>query len=760
MAAHQAGKLSEAEFLYRLVLQADKKQFDALHMLAIIDGQRGQFAAGKSKLEQALRLRPKSTEALINLGRMQSELGDDAGAVATYEKVLAIAPNSELAHNNLSIVLRRLHNAEAALAQCEAALAIAPEFADAWTNRGNALSDLGRADEALESYDRALGLRPTLAEAHVGRANVLLQQKRRDEALAACDKALSLRADLAEAWLCRGGILLQFRQHDEALADYDKAIALRSGLATAWLGRGLCCAALGRFEEALAAYDKALELHPELPDVWLGRGQVFAELRQYEEAFAAYDQAFRIKPDQPEVEGIRLHMKQLLCDWSFLDDDISYLLDALRAGQPASPPFPLLAIPATAEDQLRAARRHHADLQSFAPLWSGRARAHDRIRVAYLSSDFREHPLSYLAVGLFEMHDRSRFEITGIGYGRPEQPESALRQRIRTAFEHFIDADRRSDRQVAELLRDFEIDIAVDLNGITQNARPNILARRPAPIQVAYLGYAGTMGADHIDYIVADRTVIPEDQVAFYSEKVVWLPDCFMATDDRRAIAERAPTRGECALPEHGFVFCSFNNSFKISPDVFKIWMRLLLAVPGSVLWLSAHAPAIVANLRREAQACGVEPERLVFAPRVGAMDDHLARHACADLFLDTLPYNAHATANDALWAGLPVLTCLGTTFAGRVAASLDRAVGLGELVTHSLEEYEALALKIAREPALLAALKAKLAANRTTHSLFDTARFTRNIEAAYLTMWQRHAGGEPPAAFAVEPVPAPAASS
>jgi protein O-GlcNAc transferase len=304
------------------------------------------------------------------------------------------------------------------------------------------------------------------------------------------------------------------------------------------------------------------------------------------------------------------------------------------------------------------------------------------------------------------------------------------------------------------MMRELEIDVAVDLNGMTDGRRLNILARRPAPVQVNYLGYASTMGADYIDYILADSTIVPNDQFAFFSEKVVWLPGSFMVNDARRRVAERTPTRSECALPENGFVFCSFNNSFKIAPEIFKIWMRLLKATPNSVLWLSGHAPPIIANLRREAEAGEVAPDRLIFAPRVGSLDDHLARQRQADLFLDTLPYNAHATASDALWAGLPVLTCLGTTFAGRVAASLDRAVGLPELVTNSLEDYEALALKLAHDPALLTALKAKLANNRATHPLFDTKRSTRNIEAAYTTMWQRYQRDEKPASFAVNETP------
>jgi predicted O-linked N-acetylglucosamine transferase (SPINDLY family) len=328
-----------------------------------------------------------------------------------------------------------------------------------------------------------------------------------------------------------------------------------------------------------------------------------------------------------------------------------------------------------------------------------------------------------------------------------------MRARLQGAFERFIDVQSKSDQDVVSLMRKLEIDIAVDLVGFTSGSRPAILASRPAPIQVNYLGYAGTIAADHIDYIIADRFIIPEDQQQHYSEQVVYLPDTYMGNDSKRRIAAQAPSRAELGLPATGFVFCSFNNSYKITPHIFAIWMRLLREVDSSVLWLPATDASAIVNLRREAQARGVDPERLVFSSRVERNEDHLARHRLADLFLDTLPYNAHTTASDALWAGLPVLTCQGETFAGRVAASLLQAVGLPELVTTNLADYEALALKLAREPALLAAIKAKLARNRETTPLFNTERFTRHIESAYTTMWERWQRGEPPRSFSVAPI-------
>jgi len=354
--------------------------------------------------------------------------------------------------------------------------------------------------------------------------------------------------------------------------------------------------------------------------------------------------------------------------------------------------------------------------------------------------------------GLFEVHDRNRFELFAFDNGFDDA--SPLRKRVEKSFESFTDISRSSDLDAAKLIRDHRIDVLINLNGYSGLPRNGVFAHRPCPVQVNYLGFPGTIGADYMDYIVADKHLIPGDEQRHYSEKVVYLPDSYQVNDSRRGISGRTPARAEAGLPEAGFVFCCFNNNHKLTPDIFDLWMRLLDKVAGSALWLLEDNPAAARNLRREAERRGVAPERLVFAPRM-ELDAHLARHRLADLFLDTLPYNAHTTGSDALWAGLPVLTCMGKAFPGRVAASLLHAAGLPELVTHTLEEYEALALRLATNPPLLAGIKTKLARNRATYPLFDTDRFRRHIEAAYVTMWERVQRGEPPGNFAVQPMQA-----
>jgi predicted O-linked N-acetylglucosamine transferase (SPINDLY family) len=750
VAAHQAGNITQAEFLYKMVLQVDKKQFDALHMLGLIEAQRGNFSAGLTRIRDALRVRPNAPEALINLGRIQSELGDQAAAVATYKKALAADPKSALAHSNLSILLRKEGQGEEALRHCDAALELEPNYPDAHSNRGNVLFDLERYEEALTAYNKAVALAPDHDSAHLGRGNVFKALERPDDALSAYDRAIGCNPNLVETWLARGELLTDLGRHDEALAAFDRARQLKPDSAEAWLGCGNSLIRLRRHDAAFGAYDRALALMPDLPAALLGRGNVFVEFKRFADAFAAYDKALNLDPELAWhfAAGHRLFTKLSICDWNELDADLTYLLSMLRQDKPVSYPFPILSMPSTPADQLLCAKLAIADMPAARRLWNGEVYSHDRIRVAYLSSDLREHAVAYLTAGLFEHHDKSRFETIAISF--EAEKESAIGRRIKASFDRFIDASAQSDQQIAELIRRHEIDIAVDLNGFTRNFRLGVFARRPAPLQVNYLGYAGTMGADCYDYIVADSTVIPKEHIEFYSEKVVWLPGSFMANDDQRAIAERVPSRAELQLPETGFVFCSFNQSYKIEPVVFDIWMRLLKAVDGSVLWLKDNDPTATANLRREAERRGVAAERLIFAPSVPDIADHLARQRQADLFLDTLLYNAHTTASDALWAGVAVVTCLGATFAGRVAASLVRAVGLPELVTESLADYEALALKLAREPEFLAATKAKLAENRKSFPLFDTQRFTHDMEAAYIQMWQRAQRGEPPENFAV----------
>jgi protein O-GlcNAc transferase len=714
LAALQAGKLDDAERSFKKLLREDPKHVAALNLLSILLTRVGRFEEAEHYVRLALKQGATSDTTLYNYG----------------------------------IILKVLKRPAEALERFSQALAINAAVAETWNNRGATLNDLKRYREALADFDKAISLSPNGADAFCNKGKSLGELKAYDQSLAAYDRALTLQPNFAQAWVGRGNVLVELRQYDIAVAAFDRALTLKPDLADAWLGRGNVLGELGQFQDALAAYDRALTLKPDLAETWIARGDVFSELGRYGDAFAAYDRAFTVNPDLKYVESDRLHAKMMICDWTDLEAQVSRLLLATRNGTPALL-LPILSIPSSPADQLACAQRHVADQYppSHPALWSGETYSHDRIRVAYLSADLHDHATAYLVAGLFEQHDRSRFEVTAISFG-PEQ-DSSMRRRIKSSCEHFVEVRSHSDRQIAELVRQREIEIAVDLKGFTLHNRTNIFATRPAPIAVNYLGYPGTMGAEYYDYILADRIVIPPDQQEFYGEKVVYLPDSYQVNDAKRPRPGVAPARAQVGLPEQGLIFCSFNNNYKINPEMFDVWMRLLRNVESSVLWLFEGSSDAAENLRREAAKRGVFAERLVFAPRA-SLELHLARHRLADLFLDTLPYNAHTTASDALWMGVPVLTCLGSTFAGRVAASLLAAVGLPELIATSLEQYESLALDLAHYPDRLAALKAKLLRNRETHPLFDTRRFARNIEAAYAMMWERSQRNEPPMSFAV----------
>ena len=613
------------------------------------------------------------------------------------------------------------------------------------------LTHLGRCAEAEPYIKLALKLNSNSDATFYNYGLILKALNRPNEALERFSQALSINATVAETWNNRGTILNEIERYDDAIADFDKAISLQPNLSGAFCNKGKSLGKLKRYDEAFAAYDKALALKPDLAEAWLGRGNVFNKLKRYDEAFAAYDKALALKHDLTYAEGARLLSKMQLCDWSDFDAESAHLISSVRSGTPAVP-FSLLAIPFSIEDQLQSATLWTAnECPLFEKLiWQGERYDHDRIRVAYLSADFHQHATSYLIAGMFECHDKSKFKVAAISIGPNDTSE--MRRRLESSFDKFIDGGALNDDEIASQIKKAEIDILIDLKGFTQNGRTRIFARRPSPVQVNYLGYPGTMGASYIDYIIADEVVIPEKQHKYYSEKIVSLPNSYQVNDSKRYISDKAFTRAELGLPPTSFVFCCFNNNYKITPRIFDCWMRILKQVEDSVLWLFEDNATAASNLRKEAVARGINPDRLIFAKRM-PLAEHLARHRLADLFLDTLPYNAHTTASDALWAGLPMLTCLGETFAGRVAASLLNAIRLPELIATTLEAYEQMAIDLATHPEKLAVIKRKLAENRLTTPLFDTKLFTKHIEAAYSIMWERYQRGAPPESFSVDPL-------
>jgi predicted O-linked N-acetylglucosamine transferase (SPINDLY family) len=753
VALHQAGRLAEAEPLYHQVLQAQPRHFDSLHLLGVIYYQRGNLQEAVRQIDLALRINPKAAAAHNNLGNALNDLGRTAEALASFDRAVALKPDYAEAWYNRGNTLRALDRCEDAVASFDRAVALRPDYAEAINNRGSALKSLERFDEALASFDHAVAVKPDYAEAWYNRGNALEELERYDEAIASCDRAIALRPDFVEAHNNRANALKHQRRFEEALAGYDRALALKPDYADAWNNRGTVLLELKRNDEALASYDRAVAIDPDHAKAFFSRGAFLLGLRRVDEALASLGRALELDPDQDHLKGMYLFVRMQLCDWRDFDARCAELNAAVADGVAATYPFQLLSCASTPAAQLKCARTYTANnCPAYPePIWRGERYAHERIRVAYVSSDLREHPVAQLAAGLFARHDRSRFETIAISFG--DDKPSAMRDRLKASFDRFLDVDAKSDRAVARLIRDLEIDIAVDLNGLTDGSRPNVFAQRPAPVQVNYLGFAGTLGRDYYDYIVADRCVIPEELRGEYAEKVVYLPDTFMANDSERRISARTPSRAEAGLPDSAFVLCCFNNAYKITPDVFDVWMRLLKQIDDSVLWLSSINAHACENLRREAVNRGVAGERLLFAPPLPLNEDHLARVGLADLFLDTLYYNAHTTAADALWAGVPVVTCPGAPFASRVAGSLLQAVGLPEMITASVADYEALVLRLACDRGQLSAVRERLGRNRGTYPLFDTGRFTRHLESAYVTMWERAERGERPQGFAVSPI-------
>jgi protein O-GlcNAc transferase len=754
IAWQQRGDLARADATCAELLRLQPSHADAWHLRGLLAFQSGQFERGVYPVLRSLEINPQQPAAHANVGTALLQLNRPAEAMTHFEQSLALQPGSAATHYGRGSALLQLQRFQEALTDLDRALALMPSLVPALRARGEALQHLQYFDAALACLDRVLELTPADPEVLYLRGNTLYSLKRYDEALASYDRALSAGPASLELLNNRGNALRELCRREEALASYEKALAIDPRCPDSLSNRGNILLDLNRVEDAIACYDAALQAQPDFAVALENRGLALLTADRPEEAAQSYGLFLEVAERSAapvdnflEVLCSALNARCTCCDWFRYEKDRAVVLERASQGERVAP-FPFLALSESARLQMKGAQRFVTDRWGIArrPLWTGEVYHHERLRVAYLSADFREHVVSFLLAGVFERHDPERIETIAVSLRPADQSETG--RRVKSAFGRFIDVTRQSDREVAELLRGLEVDVIVDLMGFTRDCRPGILAYRPAPVQVSYLGYPGTMGAPFIDYILADEFVIPPAAREHYSEQVVYLPECFQANDDRCVIGAR-PTRTQAGLPEQALVLCCFNNNYKLNPPLFEIWMRLLREVPGSVLWLLGDRAGTQANLLREAAARGVDESRLVFAGRM-PYAQHLGRPGLADLFLDTLPYNAGATASDALRSGVPVLTCAGEAFVSRMAGSLLRSVGLSELITGSLPEYERVALELLREPRRLQELRARLAGNLSSAPLFDTERFCRHLEAAYFTMHERAVQGLPPAAFSV----------
>ncbi len=714
MVLHQAGRFDEAARLYQQALSQEPGNYPALHLIGMLRLQQGRLPEALALIEQALKVKPAEPETLANYGIVLSAMGRHEEALAALDQVVQVRPKDS----------------------------------KAFSNRGGIKSKLDRHDQALADFDRALALDPRNADALNNRGLILHALRRYDDALAAFDALLALAPDYAEGLNNRGLVLHDLGRSGDALRDFDRLVKLQPGRPGFWVNRAAALWKLDRLDEALENYSRALAIDPNLTKALESRANLlWTGKRALAPALADLEHALRVAPDLPFARGDLLHLKMHAGDWKGFDQAKAELDQAVRAGKPAAKPFVYQGLSDSAADMLACTVTYN---NCFFPAQAATPRPAQRkpgpIRIGYVCGEFRAQATMYLMAGLFEAHDRSCFQVFAFDNG--DDDASPTRKRVVAAFDKFIPIATLSDRDAATLVAAEDIDILVNVNGYFGGMRMNLFARRPAPIQVNYLGFPGTLGAGYMDYILADACVIPEEEHRFYREKVVTLPDCYQVNDSKRAPLEKTG-RAEHGLPDDAFVFCHFNYGYKITPDLFACWMRLLHQVPDSLLWLLAGDPLFQKNLTAEAAQAGIDPKRLIFAPPL-PVERHLARLALGDLFLDSLISNAHTTASDALWAGLPLLTRYGGAFQGRVAASLLKTIGLPELVTGDLQDYEALALRLALEPNLLRGYRQRLAENRLSTPLFDTARTTRHIEAAYERMQALKECGEAPQSFAV----------
>jgi protein O-GlcNAc transferase len=669
---------------------------------------RGEPEAAASSARRAVETHPGDAEAWNILGLCLEATEPDA-ARAAWEKAIALAPRDAEAHFRIGDFERRRGDHDAAIAAYRAALATGSRHPVLLNNLGLSLQEQGLLDEAACCFTEAVERDPDLAQGHANLGDVLRRQHRFAAAAGA----------------------------------YARALARNPGVAQLWLNLGVCQHRTGAFSVARESFERALALDPGAPEILVNLASSLTAEGRYGEALPLLRKALELRPGDAQAQSALLYVQQHTCDWSALEPGVERLRALLgRPDAPLVSPHSLFGLPFTPAELLLAAQQW-VRLRIGAPVRLAPvapALVDGRLRIGYLGSDFRAHALANLLSEVIEEHDRSRFEVFGYSFGPDDG--SPARARFARAFDRFVDIRAESIEATAQRIRDDRIGVLLDTGGYVLNARSEIFALKPAPIQINAIGFAGTLGAPWYDYILGDAFVTPPEQQPYFTERFMLLPHCYLPGDAKRAI-DPAPTRMQCGLPDAGFVFCCFNASYKILPDVFAVWMRLLTRVPESVLWLLETNVQATANLRREAHAHAIGSERLVFAPRV-PLAQHLARHAVADLFLDTFPYNAHTTANDALFAGLPLITCAGETFASRVSGSQLRAIGLPELVTDSLPAYEALALDLARRPELLARYRDRVRSSRDRSPLFDAVAYTRALEGLLLAAWDELADALP----------------
>jgi predicted O-linked N-acetylglucosamine transferase (SPINDLY family) len=706
----QNGRAQDAELIYKNLLQISPSHIGAKTMLGII------YVLTERDIE-GVRL-------------LKSSLNKD--------------PKQFWAHNALGCGLFNTKQYQEAIFNFNKALILKPDYTDAYFNLGKTQRALGHYKDAIVSYSKCINLDKSYADAYNNRGTIYLENlKNYENAVTNFQQFLTLAPESFQGFYNLGNALKQLERYEEALLSYSRAIHLKPDYAEAYFNQGLTFGELGRHEDALLSYSRAIHLKPDYAEAYYNQGLTFSELRCYDDALASYGLAIQLKPKMDYLLGNLMHTKMLLCDWANFYSLVNQLTESLVNKEIVTTPFVTLALIDNPELQKQSAEifinENHPLSNQLPKIF--KCKKNQKIRIGYFSADFRNHPVSYLTAELFELHNRDQFEIIAFSFALDTQ--DPIRKRLKKGFDKFIDVRDKSNTQIASLAREMGIDIAVDLGGHTRDSRLDIFAMRAAPIQISYIGYLGTIGAQYFDYLMADQFLIPQDKKESYSEKIAYLPS-YQVNDSKQMISKNLFTRTEIGLPENAFVFCCFNNTYKITPSTFDSWMRILNEVNGSVLLLLDANETAKNNLKKEATVRGVDANRLIFGKPL-PLPEYIARYRIANLFLDTLPYNAGTTASDALRVGLPVLTQMGGSFASRMGASILNAVGLPDLITTSPKEYESLAIKLATHPDQLEEIRSRLFGNLSTSPLYNTKLFAHHIELAYQEMYKRNQEELPP---------------
>ena len=707
----------------------------------------GKAASGLKDLEhalahynQAIKLKPDFAEAWCNKANVLRELKKNNEALAHFDQAIKLKPDYLAAWSNKAAYLQELGMFDEAIAHYDQVIKLKPDLFEAWSNRGGSLHCLKRYEEALTYYDQAIQLNPEYVEAWNNKGLTLAELKRYEEAFAHYDQAIQLNSGYVDAWYNKGNALRDINQYEQSIACYDQVLNLRPLYTEAWSNKGTIFQVLKRYEEAIASFDRAIKINPDFPGVWLNKGSVLSILKIYDEAINHYYQALNLKPDMDWALGSYIFTKMGIAKWDGLKKSLEDIFEKVHSHKRVIQPFEILALSDDEVLHKKCAETYAEDKLLFNPALGAIAKRNktDKIRIGYFSADFKSHPVAFLTAELFEIHDRSTFEVFAFSLSKPEEKDR-MSERLMKAFDHFLVVDDKSNIEIAGLCRELGIDIAIDLSGYTEGSRTGIFAYRAAPIQINYLGFPGTLAVDYMDYIIADRTVIPESSIKYFTEKVIYLPHTYMVDDTSRKPSPRIFTRKECGIPDDVFVYCCFNNSYKFNEQILDSWSRILQAVDNSVLWISENNIQFRKNIIAEFEKRKVSSSRIIFAPKLDSIYDHLARIRLADVFLDTDIYNAHTTALDSLKVGVPVITRRGNSFAGRVAASLLAAIDLAELITLTSIEYEDLAIDLGSNTQKLENIRRKLAVNCNNSPLFNTKLFAKNIESAYIKIYERY---------------------